>query len=203
MNSQKVLIFYKQNVYNYLTLIIGMIEQIFSKSNTKILKELIKKEYSVRDLAKQTNLSPAKISQFTKFFEKKNIIKTKKEKNTKKINLNTKNPLTRQILSTILFEQIINSKAIQKLFKKTSYIGIYGSTTTGNVDSKSDIDLFAITKTKIDSLQKNLWKKEIENELEKEVDLKLFTKKEFLELKKEDSIFYQELNNSKTIWGEK
>ncbi len=203
MNPNKMLIFSEQNVYNYLTPKFCMLEQIFSKSNIRIIKEIIKNDYSVRDLAKKTGFSPAKITQFTHLFEKQKIIITKKEKNTKKILLNIKTPLTKEIVSLILFEQIINTKTLNKLKKMSTYIGLYGSTRTGNVDSKSDIDLFILTKNKIDSINEIILKKELEKELEKEVDLKFLTKEEFLKLKKEDLIFFQQLNNSKTIWGRK
>ncbi len=139
----------------------------------------------------------------TKTFGKQKMLLIKKEKNTKKISLNTKNPLTRQLLATIILEQIINSKSIKQLIKEANYIGVYGSTLTGNIDSKSDIDIFTITTNKLNPIKGNQIKKELEKELEKEVDIKMFTQKEFSELKKEDPIFYQELNNSKTIWGEK
>jgi predicted nucleotidyltransferase len=203
MNPNKLLIFNKQNVYNYLTPKFCMLEQIFSKSNIQIIKEIIKKDYSVRDLAKKTGLSPAKITQFIHLFEKQKIIITKKEKNTKKIVLNIETPITREILSLIIFEQITNTKSLNKLKQISNYIGVYGSTCTGNIDSKSDIDLFIITKNKIDSINQTIIKNEIEKEIEKKVDLKSFTKQEFEKLKEEDPIFFQQLNNSKTIWGRK
>jgi predicted nucleotidyltransferase len=194
-------IFSKHNVYNYLTPIMCMLEQIFTQSNIHIIKALLDNKYTVRDLAKFTKLSPAKISQFLKLTTKLNLTTINKHKKTKEIKLNTNEPLTREILALIIFNEISSLKSIKKI--KPKYVGLFGSASTGNIDSKSDVDLFILTQNKLTLLEENQIKKEIENETKKEIDLTILTTKEFNELKINDPIFYNELKNSKTIKGSK
>jgi predicted nucleotidyltransferase len=175
---------------------------LFPTSTTKIILALIDQSYSVRELAKKTDYSPAKITQFTKKFLKKDIIIITKHKNTKLISLNLNEGLTKQLVSTIMLEQILSTNAIKELKKKVISMGVYGSVAEGNLDKKSDIDLWAIIKKQPSIFEAGKIKQKLSKELNRETTIKFFTITNLQELKQKDPVFFNEIKSkSKILFG--
>src|SRR3989344_3244770 len=108
------------------------LSKLLGPFNLKIVELLIDKEYSVRELAKHINCSPAKITQFIQLFGKKDFIEIKKHQNKKIIALNKDSAFIRQIISLIFIYKIINSKTFAQLKKDSKSIGLYGSVADGD-----------------------------------------------------------------------
>jgi predicted nucleotidyltransferase/Trp operon repressor len=175
---------------------------LFPKSTIKIIEILINKEHSVRDLARETKLSPAKITLFVKEFLKLGILLVTPYKNTKIISINKNNILAKQLISTIILQKLLFSNAINELKENSISIGLYGSAAEGTLDKQSDIDLWAITPTNLGILQGGEIKQKLTKELGRETNIKYYTTKNVQELKEKDPIFFNELKyKSKIIWG--
>ena len=179
------------------------LSRLFGPFNLKIVELLIDKDYSVRELAKNINCSPAKITQFVKLFKKANFVEIKKDQNKKIITLRKSNPFIRQIISLIFVYKIINSKAFIELKKNSKSIGLYGSAAEGNVDKQSDIDLWVLCSEKKSVFDEGKIRRQLSKELGREVSLRFLTPSNVELLKKNDKIFFSELENkSKILFGE-
>lgn len=178
------------------------LSRLLTPFNLSIFEVLIDKRFSVRDLARRNNCSPAKITQFVKLFGRNKMVEVKKEGNRKIVGLNRNNPLARELVSLIFVNKILGSKSFYRLEKNSDSIGVYGSVVEGTVDEHSDIDLWVLAGKKSSFSDSAEIRTNFSKELGREVSLKFFTKKSIERLKKNDKIFYNELEcKSKILWG--
>ena len=179
------------------------LSKFFSKSNIGIVAALVDDALSVRDLAKHMGCSPAKITQFLKLFGASGLVSVRKEKNRKIVSLQRDNPLVKEFVSLIFINRIVGSKAFAALKKSAKSVGVYGSVAEGTVDKKSDIDLWAVVGKKMLLMKAGRLRLALSNELGREVSIRFLTKEDVQKLRREDSIFYSELDyKSKILSGE-
>lgn len=179
------------------------LSKFFSKSNLSIITVLVDENLSVRDLADRAHCSPAKITQFIRLFGGSRMISIGKEKNKKVVSLQRNNPLIREFVSLLFINKIVGSKAFAGLKKNAKAIGVYGSVADGTVDKKSDIDLWAVMEKKMPLMEAGKLRLALSKELGREVSIRFLTKEGLQKIKKEDDIFYNELDyKSKVLFGE-
>lgn len=170
------------------------ISKLMTDSNLRIFELLVNSSFSVRDLAKEINCSPAKVIQFTKLFKKNDLIKLKADKNRKIIELNGQHPLVKSIVSLIFVNKLLDSNAFSELKKNAISVGVYGSIVEGTVDRHSDIDLWVLAEKKKSFADSAEIKSRLGKELGREVSIRFFTKDSVKSLKEKDPIFYNELH---------
>jgi predicted nucleotidyltransferase len=180
----------------------GELSRLLGSFNLQIFELLFSESASVRDLAKKANCSPAKITQFTTLYSKSNLVVLRNDKNRKFIAINKSNPLTRELITLVYINKILDSKAFSLLKKISRSIGVYGSVADGTVDRQSDIDLWAIASKRMGLIEVGKMKQQMTKELGREVSLRFFTMEEVKKLKLNDKIFYNELEyKSKILHG--
>ncbi len=180
------------------------LSRLMTGFNLRIFEILVNKSFSVRDLAKEIGCSPAKITQFVKLFGGDNLINIKPKKNMKIVELNRKNPLTKEIVSLVFIKKILESRSFSELKKNSKAIGVFGSVVEGSVDKHSDIDIWILSGKKIGFGDSAEISAKISKELGKETNLKFLTYRSLEKLKARDKIFYRELEyKSKILHGEK
>ena len=179
------------------------LSKLLGPFNLQLFELLIEENASVRDLAKKASCSPAKVTQFLEPHSKNKLVAISTDKNRKVIGLNKKNPLVREMITLIYMAKLLNSKTFFFLQKISDSIGVYGSVVEGTVDKQSDIDLWVISGKKPKMIEAGKLKQQFTNELNQEVSLKFFTKEDLKQLKKNDLIFYNELEyKSKILHGD-
>lgn len=177
--------------------------KLMTRFNLRIFELLIDNSFSVRDLAKANQCSPAKITQFVKLFKEASLVKLRLEKNMKIVELNRSHPLTKELVSVIFIEKILGSKAFSALKSKVRAIGVYGSVVEGSVDRHSDIDLWILSDKRNSFSDSAQIRARLGKELSREANLKLLTPDNIKKLKKNDPIFFNELAyKSKILHGE-
>jgi len=181
-----------------------LLSKLMTSFNLQIFELLVDNSFSVRDLAKEINCSPAKITQFVKLFQKEDIIRLKPDKNKKIVGLNRDNPLTREIISLVFIKKILAAKTFFKLKKTAKSIGVYGSVVEGTLDKHSDVDLWILSEKRSSFVDSAQVRASFSKELGREANLKLLTPESLKKLKKNDQIFFNELEyKSKILHGEK
>ncbi|MFH0955295.1 MAG: nucleotidyltransferase domain-containing protein [Candidatus Micrarchaeota archaeon] len=179
------------------------LSKLLGPFNLQLFELLIEENTSVRDLAKKANCSPAKVTQFLVPYSKNRLVTVSNDKNRKVIGLNKKNPLVREMIALVFTTKILNSKTFSIIQKLSDSIGVYGSVVDGTVDKQSDIDLWALSDKKPGLVEAGKIKQQFTNELGREVSIKFFTKEDIEQFKKNDTIFYNELEyKSKILHGE-
>lgn len=179
------------------------LSNIFSKTNLLFIELLVEGPSSIRELAEKLECSPAKASQAVKQFLEKGLVKTKREKNKKLAFLNRENPLTKQIISLIFIDNILESKTFNKLKKKAKGILAYGSVVEGTIDKRSDIDLCVLSDKKPTLIETTRIENNLTKELGKETSIIVLTDQGLEKLKKKDKIFFDELRcKSRVLYGE-
>ncbi len=169
-----------------------------------LLEELLKKKYYLRELAEQSGLAPSTVHKtISKLFKKKMVV-MEKQKNRKLFSLNYYSPLTTKAISMIFVNKIIECRAFGKL-KKLQPIGIYlfGTAASGKITADSDIDLAVFFEKSQNSLKLSEIKRELSNELKKDVQLIVLTKQKIESMEKENIELLNQIKNKAIIlWGE-
>lgn len=123
-------------------------------AKTKLLKTMLKrprKEFSVRELAREADISPASASMILREFRKKGMFSMRTIGKNHLYLTDLQNPLVRQwkILSNI--QEIMDSKLIgiiKENYSDLMGIILFGSMAKGTNDHKSDYDILVITANK-------------------------------------------------------
>lgn len=160
---------------------------ILTRNNIRIIKLLNKEKLHIREIADKLNISPSSVHKLIKFLKKQNALKEIKEKNRLVIELNQENEFLIQIKKIINFNDLINSKAYNKL-KSLGKIGVYGSFAKGTNDLGSDIDIWFLTNKKELELRPLL--RQLELELGNKVNVLFLSDKKIKQLKTDDYEFY-------------
>jgi predicted nucleotidyltransferase len=158
------------------------------------------KEYHIRELARDTNISPNTVITITDELKKENLIFKKKDETTNMIIIkaNTDNDLFLVKKKNYNAEKIIKSGLVEYLNESLSYplIILFGSYSKGENHNKSDMDIFILAdeKEKIDL-------KPFETKLNCKIELFLYSKKEYLSLKKSNPELLNNILNGYKLSG--
>ena len=158
-----------------------------------MLKFISDKPYSklyLRQIARELEISSSATKKAIDQLENLNLIRTEKYGNLRIITGNMEEILFKQYK---ILENISFLKDLVEKLKPTINITLYGSYSKGENDETSDIDLLIITNNK---------KIKITDYKNTQLQLKLFTPKEWSELKKTNKAYTQEIINGITIYGE-
>lgn len=133
---------------------------ILEKNKGTIMELFYKNKESsfyLREISRKLSLNPNTVFKTLKDLEKNNYISYKKQGNQKRYTIN-KNPITYAVFSLFDIENhqsLPNSRKrtikyfLNSLEQKPLIIILFGSTATGNFKESSDIDLFLITNSEV------------------------------------------------------
>lgn len=173
------------------------LENIFSKVNMDILRILFEHNSHLRDLARKSGCSPAKVSQALKVFESFGFVSYKQDLGKKIISLNRSNALLKNIKRLDNIQRLLSSNALKKIFE-SGLAGVFGSFAEGSDIVDSDIDLWVF----LNGANKNMIKKkknkikglkrDLEKEIGKEINLIFIDKEKINSVRTADAeLFYR------------
>ena len=157
---------------------------------TKFFLENPYKEMYLRELAKKLKISPYAIKKYADLLVKENIIKDEKKANLRYFRANINNLFFRHLKIAFNINLIIKSELIDFLKEKLANISsivLFGSAAKGQDTKKSDLDILVIGKKKYLNLEK------IEEKIDKEITLHVFSWSEWKNKMEKDKAFYFEI----------
>ncbi len=175
---------------------------LISKTKQNILTLLILNEgkaYYIREIARLIGSSPMGALKALRKLEQEGIVISEKRGTQKFYSVNKESPTYAELkglaiksfgIARILKDILADLKGIQEAF-------VYGSLAKGEMDARSDIDLFIIGNVDYNALSKAARK--AEDILGREVSFDLFSKKEFLKKKKENNPYIEDIIKNEKI----
>ena len=156
------------------------------------------KEVYVKELSRILNVSPGTANYYLRFYRNKGILNERKKGNLLLYSL-TDNVLTRQLKIFYILDRMY--PFVLEFFKQNSITSIilYGSAASGIYDIHSDVDILIISQQKELNLQII---KDLEEKLNREVKIHVFSLGEWRRLKKKRNKFaLSVLNNHILLKG--
>jgi len=166
----------------------------------RLLELLLDKNCYLRELAEKTGLAPSTVHKIMAKFALKKIVVVAKQKNRKIFSLNYDNPLTTSILRTVFVDKITGANAFKNLVRLQP-LGIYlfGTAAAGKMAGDSDVDLAIYFKKKPDSLLISRIKRELSNQLKRDVQLITLTKAKVDSMEKEKTELLQQIRDKAIV----
>ena len=166
----------------------------------RIIELLLEKKQYLRELAERTGLAPSSVHKIISKLVLKKIAFFEKQKNRKVFSLNYDSALTTSAIKILFVNKIISAKAFKKLVAlKPIGIYLFGTAASGKITSNSDIDLAINFSKKPDSLLVSNIKRELSNELRKEIQLIILTKDKIVSMKKENAELLSQIKNKSIV----
>lgn len=151
------------------------------------------KKFYLTQIAKKLNISDSTVQQILEKQVKEGLAKKEKLGNLSLYSIEQTNPIVKQkkILRTI--ESL--KPLLEQLKEWSQKIILYGSAAVGEDVAKSDLDLFILSNQK-DQVYKIFSQSKIKNKV------KLIVKNflEWIQAKKEDKFFFDQVNKGKILW---
>lgn len=171
-----------------------------SENSFLLLDALTNKKHYLRELSEKAKIAPSSVHKIISKLVKRKMVFAEKNKNRKVFRLNYDSPLTTKAVSLLFINKIINCKAFSKL-KKLNPKGIYlfGTAAKGKITADSDIDLAVFFEKKAYSFKLNEIKRELSNELKRQVQLIELNKNKVKEMRKEKIELINEIKNKSTV----
>ena len=171
-----------------------------NEASFAVLDALVRKRFYLRELAEELKLSVGFVHKIVSVLEEKKMILAEGQKNRKVFSLNYDSPLTRRTLSLVFLEKIVSTKAFEKLCRLSPKgIYLFGSASLGTITENSDIDLAIFFEKKADSLKLIQMKRELNNELGREIQLIVLTTQKIKEMKKQENELLNQIKNSSIV----
>ncbi|PIU20926.1 MAG: hypothetical protein COT15_05010 [Candidatus Diapherotrites archaeon CG08_land_8_20_14_0_20_34_12] len=178
---------------------------MFEKNaKTKILLFLADHPYTefyLREIAKKCSTVPSNAKKILDHLVKANLIIRGKKANLTMFKANLNSPLVKQIKICYSINSIDQSQIIEEIKNKleAKSILLFGSTSKGEDDENSDIDLLAITKN-----PKKIDLSTYEEKIGKRINLIVYSFVEWQKKAKEDKPFYENvILDGIALFGEK
>ena len=143
-------------------------------------------EIHLREFSRKLKISPNSAQRFLNLFLKECFVIDERRANLRYFKANTNSIVFRNIKITFLLRKIQNSGMIGCLQNNFSNVILFGSSAKGLDDSKSDLDLVCIGKTKI-SFEK------FEKKLKRIINAKFLNLNEWKKIKENNKAFYQDV----------
>lgn len=169
----------------------------------KVVRFVIREtqELSLREIAKKAKVGTGTAKLCLDYLEKNNIL-TRKIVGKTHLFKTKEHFLSRQLKITFSLAEISSSRLVEDILAKNTdilSICLYGSVAKGLDDKNSDIDIFIISRKKIEYPSLSSQKK-----LNREVNLIKYTYQEWKEKAEKDPVFYKEVILSCIpLYGEK
>ena len=177
-------------------------DALFSKTRQKILASTLlrpDKWWYLSDLAKHLHLTPSTLQNELRSLTSAEILESKKEGNRVYYKANLLCPVFLELQAILVKTSGITDvlkKIIIKFDKQIQLAFIYGSMARSEAVSSSDVDLMIIGEIKLSELTDGL--NRIEMQLAREVNVSIFSEKEFIrEYKKNNSFIKTVMKNEK------
>lgn len=172
---------------------------IFFTNAQKILSFLIKnpdKEYFDREISKLTGVSRAGTNFALRELAKEGMILREKRGRMYFYKVPSNDIFIKylKILQNIVFLRPL----VEKLKKISLKIVLYGSAAKGENHSKSDVDIFIMTRD-LDDVAKLIFK----DRLREKIKYVTHTPNDFIKSKKDNPVFYKEVEEGIVLWEEK
>jgi len=166
----------------------------------RLLELLLDRKYYLRELAEKTGLAPSSVHKIMAKLALKKIVKVEKRKNRKFFSLAYVSPLTNCILRTVFVDKITSAKAFKSLVRLQP-LGIYlfGTAASGKMTGDSDIDLAIYFKKKPDSFLLTRFKRELSNQLKRDVQLIVLTKSKVDSMEKEKTELLHQIRDKSIV----
>ncbi len=164
----------------------------------KIFFEEPNKEFHLREIARIIKKSPVTVKKYLADFAEKGILSKEKIRGFEIYKANLENKNYKELKKAYNKEKITESGLIEALEKKFNLPTtiIFGSYAKGEDNQNSDIDVFILSETKAEiKLEK------YEKLLKKRVQLHIFNKKQFNELKKKNNALFNNIINGTKLAG--
>ena len=176
---------------------------MFTENQMQILAVLINnpdKEYYLSELGQILGKAPGVFQRGINSLEEQKIIVSHKRGNQRLFNINTEHPFFNEtkgiVQKTYGVEGLL--KDVVKKIKGISIALIYGSYAKGKMRPDSDIDILIVGSRKADDIFLDKIAK-LEKKLQREINYKIYTDKEFLEKRKSVHPFVKEILSDKYI----
>lgn len=163
-----------------------MLKFLFQSSRAEILSLLLLNKFkgSIRSIAKLTKYSPMQTRNELLNLENAGIVQSEEIGRSKIYSLNEKCPFIEE-LTALLYKTAGFDLQIKKAIEQVKGIEtafIYGSYAGNNFHGKSDIDLFIIGEPDMEKLNSIIFA--LQNRIGKEINLSIYSRKEFKKRKK-------------------
>lgn len=170
-----------------------------STNAQKVLNFLIRnpgKQFLANEIEKTTRISRAGVNLSLRRLAKEKLVLREKKAKIYLYSVDHTDPIIKQlkVLKTIVFLKPLLGK-VKKLSEK---LILFGSCARGENIPKSDIDLFILTnhQEEVSTLVKK-------HRLDKKFQLVIRTSLRFVEMKKKEPVFFEEISRGITLWEAK
>lgn len=142
-----------------------------NNNNYKILKVFLDsptKKYGLREISRKVLIAPASVKKYLKDFEKQGLIESYKEKNNPIYRAKIDNQRLKTFQKLSIIYELEISGLIDYLWNEIcpEAIILFGSYSKGEATEESDIDIFLITKTKIEEINIKKYQEKFEKEIQ-------------------------------------
>lgn len=173
-------------------------DSIFNKNPMLVLSYLSKnifKDNISLNIAKELSLAVGSVHAILKQFENLGLVQAKRLGKSVLYSVKKENPL---IKSFRVFDNLLDiQELIEQLKPHSRKIILFGSCARGEDNSESDIDLFVLA----DETEKDtVMRKVSEYSSEREIKPVIFDAIEFIEMEKNDAVFYKEIMKGIELW---
>src|SRR3989344_1930794 len=147
----------------------------------KIFMKEPEREFHIREFAKEIKFSPTTVTSYLEELKKENLLVKQKSRNVILYKANLENQIFKETKKFYNIKNILDFGLIDYLNIELNYpeaIIIFGSYAKGENTLRSDIDIFILTESK-----KQISLKKFEEKLKAEIQLFIYNKKEFDNLK--------------------
>lgn len=168
-----------------------------------ILEQLVERPFYLRELAEKTGLAPSSVHKVVSKLAGQKMVLVKKQKNRTLLSLNSDSALACRSISLIWINKIVNARSFSKLAGlRPKSVVLFGSAATGKLDNQSDVDLAVWFSGSTNALKLSGIKRELSNELNREVQLIVLSDAKVNALKKEGSELLNQIKNQGLVlWG--
>lgn len=179
-----------------------MLEKLFtSKARVRILEEFLLNadtEYHIRELARITKISPIYVQRELRNLESIGLLVSRKKGNMILYKLQDKSPIADDLKRIFLKTESIGKEILKGLAAgKIRYALVYGSFAKGTEMVTSDIDLLVVGGISEDEILQSISR--AEKRIGREINLILWTEREFLQKVKENVTLVREISKTPVI----
>jgi predicted nucleotidyltransferase len=146
-----------------------------------------------KEIARSTGVSRSGANVALKYLLKENLVRSARKGRMSFYYVDIDDPLIKQL--KIVTSLLVIQPLVKKLQKKSQKIVLFGSVAQGTNIEESDIDLFVLTNTPKETL-------ELANKSKLTEKVQLVAKKpvDLAALKKNDPVFYEEVERGIVLW---
>ncbi len=165
-----------------------------------LLEALLQKQCYLRELSEETGLAPSSVHKVMAKLLKQKMVLAEKQKNRKVFSLNYSSPLTTKLVGLIFVHKITRSRAFAKLVAlKPRGLYLFGTAATGKVSPDSDIDLAIFFEKRPDSIKLSEIKRQLSNELKREIQLIVLTEDKIKSMRKENTELLNQIKGKSIV----